>query len=148
MSLNLITAIILQATAPSEWGLVCLADPRTGDVDVTRSRPGADGVLEANVDGKWIPARLEDRPEAAGLAWYQSGAPIVRDGVRYTRPSEGRPWSPGGAVRRYFRHVGLHDGAPLFSVWPGGDIDLAVLVRQQECEFEVYSREPEVRAEP
>jgi hypothetical protein len=148
MSLSLIAAIILQATAPSEWGLVCLSDPRTGAVDVTQSRLGADGVLEANVDGKWIPARLEDRPQAAGLAWYKTGDPIVREGVRYTRDREGRTWSPGGAVGRYFRHVGLHDGAPLFSVWPGGDIDLAVLVHQQECEFAIYSPEPGVRTEP
>lgn len=148
MSPSLFAAIVLQVTAPSEWGLICLSDPRTGNVDVTQSRSGSGGTLEANVNGKWIPAKIEDRPEAASLAWYESGDPIIRDGIRYTRDPEGGTWSPGGAVNRYLRHVGLHDGAPLFSVWPGGDIDLAVLVRQEDCVFDVYSPDPEVGVDP
>ncbi|HWQ86059.1 hypothetical protein [Brevundimonas sp.] len=145
MSISLIAALLLQ-TAASPHGLICLSDPATGAVEVVLSHTGPDGRLEANLDGKWVPPRLEDRPEAAGLDWYQSGAPIVRDGVRYTR-SDGT-WSPGAAVNRYLRHVGLHEGAPLFSVWPGGDIDLAVLVRQDGCEFHVYDRERQPQSPP
>lgn len=142
MSISLLAALLLQTAAPAD-GLICLSDPVTGEVEVVLSHTRPDGRLEVNIDGKWVPPRLEDRPEAAGLDWYRSGAPIVRDGMRYTRDEDGRTWSPGGAVNRYFRHVGLHDGAPLFSVWPGGDIDLAVLVRQDGCEFDVYSPDVE-----
>lgn len=142
MSISLLAALLLQTAAPVH-GLICLSDPATGAVEVVLSHTRPDGRLEANIDGKWVPPRLEDRPEAAGLGWYRSGAPIVRDGVRYTRDEGGGTWSPGAAVGRYLRHVGLHDGAPLFSLWPGGDIDLAVLVRQEDCEFQVYEREGE-----
>ncbi|MDP3801440.1 hypothetical protein [Brevundimonas sp.] len=140
MSISLLAGLLLQTAAPAH-GLICLSDPATGEIEVVLSSTRPDGRLEANLDGKWVPPRLEDRPEAAGLDWYRSGAPIVRDGVRYARGADGRTWSPGGAVGRYFRHVGLHDGAPLFSVWPGGDVDLAVLVRQEGCLFAVYERE-------
>lgn len=141
MSLSLFAATVLLQTAAPSNGLICLSDPATGEVEVVLSHTGADGRLEVNLDGKWGPPRLEGRPEAAGLEWYQSGAPIVRDGVRYVRTE--RTSSPGGAVNRYYRHVGLHEGAPLFSVWPSGDVDLAVLVRQEGCEFQVYDREGE-----
>lgn len=142
MSFSLFAAavIVLQTAAPSN-GLICLSDPATGAVEVVLSHTDADGRLEVNLDGQWGPPGLEGRPEADGLAWYRSGAPIVRDGVRYIQAE--RTSSPGGAVNRYFRHVGLHDGAPLFSLWPSGDIDLAVLVRQQGCQFRVYEREGE-----
>jgi len=132
MSLSLFAAAVLLQTAAPSNGLICLSDPATGE---------ADGRLKVNLDGKWGPPRLEGRPEAADLEWYQSGAPIVRDGVLYVRTE--RTSSPGGAVNRYYRHVGLHEGAPLFSVWPSGDVDLAVLVRQEGCEFQVYDREGE-----
>ena len=141
MSLSLFAAVLLLQTAAPSNGLICLSDPATGEVEVVLSHTGADGRLEVNLDGKWAPPRLEGRPEAAGLEWYQSGAPIVRDGVRYVRTE--RTTSPGGAVNRYYRHVGLHEDAPLFSVWPSGDVDLAVLVRQEGCEFQVYDREGE-----
>ena len=141
MSLSLFAAAVLLQTAAPSNGLICLSDPATGEVEVVLSHNGADGRLEVNLDGKWGPPRLEGRPEAARLEWYQSGAPIVRDGVRYVRTE--RTSSPGGAVNRYYRHVGLHEGAPLFSVWPSGDVDLVVLVRQEGCEFQVYDREGE-----
>ena len=139
MVLTLIAALIFQPAGQATTGFVCMSDPATGDVEIVMTRRNLDGVLEADIDGKWASARLEDRPEAANLDWYRSGAPIVRDGVRYVRTEQTS--SHGTAVNRYFRHVGLHDGAPLFSVWPGGDIDLAVLVSQQGCVFHVYRRE-------
>ena len=112
--------------------IVCESDPATGELDIFP-------IIEA-------PAEPFAGPEAAGLDWYRTGEPIEIDGVRYE--PVGSEWSPGGAVNRYLRHVGLHRGAPLFSVWPGGDIDLAVLVRQEGCVFRTYEQIDEVEGEP
>lgn len=134
---------VLRASAGEpEYDVLCLADPGTGDVEVTsiRRMPGRDWTM-LDENGRWSSPDLDGRPEAAGLDWYRSGRPIARDGGIY-RPVKGT-WSAGGAVNRYFRHVGLHEGAPLFSFWPGGDIDLAVLVRQKGCVFHIYAREEE-----
>lgn len=137
----LIATLLMQSASPA-YGVACRADPDTGEVDVTVARVGDDGTLMAPAsrhDRKWEPLGLEGRPEAAGLDWYEAGDPIVRDGVRYLPGPD--TWSPGAAVNRYLRHAGLHEGAPLFSLWPGGDIDLAVLVRQEGCVFRTYERE-------
>ncbi|RZJ46339.1 MAG: hypothetical protein EON87_05010 [Brevundimonas sp.] len=135
----LLFALALQA-APDPV-LTCVSDPATGDVRVMLLFPAPDGEGRRTLDsaGQQSPVVLEDRPEAAGLDWYEAGTPIVRDGVTY-RPNP-HTFSTGGAVNRYLRHVGLHEGAPLFSIWPGGDIDLAVLVHQENCVFRVYGRD-------
>lgn len=122
MNAALILALALQPGPPLAQ-MVCQSDPATGELDVFP-------VVAA-------PPEPFPGPEAAALDWYQTGEPLEIDGVRY-EPAE-QEWSTGGAVRRYLRHVGLYRGAPLFSLWPGGDVDMVVLVRQQGCVFRTYS---------
>lgn len=131
--------VLLALQTQPDHDLVCLSDRATGDVEVAilQRDPGGDWRHRRD-DGQWAPPEMERRPEAQGLDWYEAGEPIVRDGIVY-RP-HGQTFSPGGAVNRYLRHVGLHEGAPLFSLWPGGDRDLAVLVSQKGCVFRVYDR--------
>lgn len=138
MIASLVAVLALQAGP--EHRLFCLADPASGEVEVALLQPAADGSWRRpGPAGAWTRAAMKGRPEAAGLDWYEAGEPIVRDGVRHLPAPQ--TWSPGGAVNRYLRHIGLHDGAPLFSIWPGGGRDLAVLVRQEGCVFRSYLRE-------
>jgi hypothetical protein len=114
----------------------CLADPLTGEVVSTVSRAAAGGGREVLRDGVWSPAPT-DGPEAANLDWYVSGEDIVRDGHTYVR---GEEWT-ADAFNRYLRHAGLYRGAAVMTIWPTGDVDLAVLVRQDGCLVRTYVRQ-------
>ena len=124
----LISAALTLQPGPPLAQIICESDPATGELDIFP-------ITQA-------PAKPFPGPEAADLDWYRTGEAINHAGERYE--PVGGEWSPGGAVNRYLRHIGLHEGAPLFSVWPGGDIDLAVLVRQQGCVFRTYARVDEI----
>jgi hypothetical protein len=116
--------------------LFCLADPLTGEVTPTPSRATPGGRREVLRDGVWSPVPM-DGPEAVNLDWYVSGEDIVRDGHTYVR---GEVWT-AEAFGRYLREAGLHRGAAIMTIWPAGDVDLAVLVRQDGCEVRTYVRQ-------
>ena len=138
MLIILLAALSLQSgdVQSGERRLYCLADPLTGRVTPTSSRAAPGGGREVLQDGIWSPAP-KDGPEAANLDWYLSGEDIVRDGHTYVREEA---WT-ADAFGRYLRQAGLHRGAAIMTIWPAGDIDLAVLVRQEGCEVRTYVRQ-------
>jgi hypothetical protein len=138
MLMILLAALSLQApdVQSEERRLYCLADPLTGEITSTVSRAAPGGSREVLHDGVWAPVPT-DGPEAANLDWYKSGEDILRDGHTYVR---GEAWT-ADAFNRYLRDAGLHRGAAIMTIWPAGDIDLAVLVRQEGCEVRTYVRQ-------
>lgn len=134
----LIAVLSLQSggVQSEERRLYCLADPLTGEVTRTVSRAAPGGGREVLHDGIWSPVPT-DGPEALNMDWYVSGEDIVRDGHTYVR---GEAWA-ADAFNRYLRQAGLHRGAPVMTIWPAGDVDLAVLVRQEGCEVRTYVRQ-------
>lgn len=134
----LLVALLLQSGAvqSEERRLYCLADPLTGEVTTTVSRAALGGGREVLHDGVWLPAPT-DGSEALNLDWYVSGEDIERDGHTYVR---GEVWT-ASAFGRYLRQAGLHRGAAIMTIWPAGDVDLAVLVRQDGCEVRTYVRQ-------
>jgi len=134
MILLLLTLLSFQSEERKQY---CLADPVTGQVTSTLIRTLEGGVRQVLIDGDWQP-EPPPGPQAVDLDWYRSGEPIVRDGIRYLQ--DGDEWAPG-AVGRYLRDAGLYRGAAVMTIWPGGDIDLAVLVHQEGCIFRTYVRD-------
>ena len=117
---------------------VCVADAATGEIDVVIASVEADGTLR-KIGRTPGPIALDPALEAQDAPWYRSAEAIVWRGKTYRKGGE---WQES-ALNRYLRHQGLHRGVPLFSLWPGGDRVLAVLVDQERCIFGRYEPEGE-----
>ena len=112
---------------------ICVANSVTGEIEVAIATADAQGIL-TRIGPNPGPIVLDPAAEAQGAAWYRSGEAIVWRGQTYRKGGE---WQES-ALNRYLRHQGVHRGVPLFSLWPGGDRVLAVLVDQESCLFARY----------
>ncbi len=130
--MSLVGALVMQDPT---WELFCVSDA-TGTIEPVVAAEAQDGSWRTLSEDSNFPAEPSDLPGARTKQWFAYGTEIEWAGVRYV-PSG----SPTGvtALNRYLRHQGVLDGVPVYSWWPGGDRDLALLVDARGCVFQTYS---------